>query len=305
MEVLIGSFEDAVAKNGKPFVKAFVKKKDKTAATLFVWNNIDGFKEALGKSKILEVTANFDDQFPEVLAFKVVDGNPLDFVECVYPSDDYAKQLFEKLVSFITDETLKTLVQTVFTEEVKQKFIIWPAARGYHHNYRYGLLEHTFEVMSGVSAFCNVDAYALKMDKQIALTGALLHDVAKIYDYEFDGYSSIENGIGLAESSHLSTGAEMVAVAFAKMQTQKEYSELEARKVDAVKHIIRSHHALIEWNAVAKPATLEAYAVFCSDYFSAAYNKFAHIDFNESILGVTDKRETFINYLFEANTPQK
>lgn len=305
MEVLIGSFEDAIAKNGKPFVKAFAKTKEKQAVTLFVWEKLDEFKEALGKTKILDVTANLEDQFPEVKAFHGVDGNPLDYIESVYPSDEYADKLLQKLASFITDETLAELVKTIFTAEVKDKFITWPAARGFHHNYRYGLLEHTYEVMSGVSALCGVDAYALKMNKQVALTGALLHDVAKIYDYEFDGYSAIENGIGLAESSHLSTGAEMVAVAFEKMKQKKEYSVEEERKVDAVKHIIRSHHALIEWNAVAKPATIEAYVVFCADYFSAAFNKFSRLTFNDNILGVTDKRETFINYFLEGASSQK
>ncbi len=59
-----------------------------------------------------------------------------------------------------------------------------PAAKVYHQAYRHGLLEHSLSVAQGVSAMASTFP---GIDRDVAVTGALLHDIGKIEAYEQTG----------------------------------------------------------------------------------------------------------------------
>ena len=55
-----------------------------------------------------------------------------------------------------------------------------PAAKHYHQAYRHGLLEHSLTVAQAVSA---ISATFPGIDRDVAVTGALLHDIGKLEAY--------------------------------------------------------------------------------------------------------------------------
>ena len=55
-----------------------------------------------------------------------------------------------------------------------------PAAKHYHQAYRHGLLEHSLGVAQAVSA---ISATFRGIDRDVAVTGALLHDIGKLEAY--------------------------------------------------------------------------------------------------------------------------
>ncbi|MEA2456099.1 MAG: 3-5 exoribonuclease, partial [Thermoleophilaceae bacterium] len=57
-----------------------------------------------------------------------------------------------------------------------------PAAKYYHQAYRHGLLEHCLSVAQGVNAMA---APFPKIDRDLAVTGALLHDIGKVETYSW------------------------------------------------------------------------------------------------------------------------
>src|SRR3712207_9536762 len=69
-----------------------------------------------------------------------------------------------------------------------------PAAKHYHQAYRHGLLEHCLSVAQGVSA---LSATFPGIDRDVAVTGALLHDIGKIEAYATEG-GAIDLKIGRA-----------------------------------------------------------------------------------------------------------
>ena len=123
------------------------------------------------------------------------------------------------------------------------------------------------------------------IDYQIALEGALLHDICKIDEYNYGLLQATEVTAAYHLGGHLSMGAELVA----------SYSQgLDKAKIENVKHIIRSHHYKKEWGAVVEPVTLEAILVYLADTWSANVNKFINCDFNsETGIGVVGK-ENFV-----------
>ena len=64
-----------------------------------------------------------------------------------------------------------------------ERFRDAPAAKHYHQAYRHGLLEHTLSVAQGVSAAAS---FFPGIDRDVAITGALLHDIGKLEAYNDD-----------------------------------------------------------------------------------------------------------------------
>ena len=286
MKFLITSVEESISKNNKPFIKAYAKSEKKEDITLYVWKRLDEFLKALESSRILEITANTADQFPEVSSFEITTGDPSMFVETAFVSDEYADELLTKILSFITEPEYVSLNERLFAKgsDIRKKFITFPAAKGHHHALRGGLLLHTYEVLQFVSMVANNPTYSENVDKQDLLEGALLHDIGKIKDYLFDGYA-IEYSPNITLGSHLSTGCEFIV---------KYADNPDSPRMETVKHIIRSHHLLPEWGAVAKPATREAVLVFFGDYYSMIQAKSLSAEYDEHGIGKVGY-DTFID----------
>ena len=190
-------------------------------------------------------------------------------------------EILDDLLALITDEDLKELNNRIFTDEKRSEFIVSPAAISHHHSECGGLLQHTKEVMEFILNLSKSNLYPM-VDYQIALEGALLHDICKIDEYNYGWLQATETKSSYYLAGHLSMGAELVA----------SYSQgLDKAKIENVKHIIRSHHYQKEWGAVVNPVTLEAILVYLADTWSANVNKFMNCDFNSQTgVGVAVKQ---------------
>ena len=70
------------------------------------------------------------------------------------------------------------------TPRIGRRWRVAPAAKYYHQAYRHGLLEHSLSVAQGVSAMA---ARFPGIDRDVAVTGALLHDIGKVEAYSACG----------------------------------------------------------------------------------------------------------------------
>ena len=77
------------------------------------------------------------------------------------------------------------LLEVFFGEgsETWALYRIAPAAKHYHQAYLHGLLEHSLTVAQAVSA---ISATFPGIDRDVAVTGALLHDIGKLEAYTCD-----------------------------------------------------------------------------------------------------------------------
>ncbi|HYG96219.1 MAG TPA: HDIG domain-containing protein, partial [Solirubrobacterales bacterium] len=90
-----------------------------------------------------------------------------------------------ELLGTVQKPALRELLEHFFGEdsETWQRFKVAPAAKTYHQAYRHGLLEHTLSVAQAVSAAAN---FFPGIDRDVAVTGALLHDIGKCVAYNDD-----------------------------------------------------------------------------------------------------------------------
>src|ERR671910_3528153 len=87
-----------------------------------------------------------------------------------------------ELIRTVQSPHLRALLEAVLGPhaETWRRFRTAPAAKRYHQAYRHGLLEHSLTVAQSVSA---IAANFPGIDRDVAVTGALLHDIGKLEAY--------------------------------------------------------------------------------------------------------------------------
>ena len=88
-----------------------------------------------------------------------------------------------ELIATVQDPHLRHLLETILGDDAPTwpLFRDAPAAKHYHQAYRHGLLEHSLTVAQAVGA---ISATFPGIDRDVAVTGALLHDIGKLDAYE-------------------------------------------------------------------------------------------------------------------------
>ena len=158
------------------------------------------------------------------------------------------------------------LLEVVFVPEFLKAFSWAPAARSMHQAYIGGLLEHTLNVVR----LCErVAALYPEVDRDLLITGALLHDIGKVQEYE------VRAGIEITDIGrlvgHLVIGHDIVAEAIAGIRGFPEEKALRLR------HMLLSHHGQLEWGSPKEPQTLEACILHHCDNLDSEVSKFAEI----------------------------
>ncbi|MDZ7270567.1 MAG: HD domain-containing protein [candidate division KSB1 bacterium] len=173
----------------------------------------------------------------------------------------------DQLVEGITNPHLKGLLQALFGDSAfRQVFAQAPAGKLWHHNYRGGLLEHTVAVAETCAAVHHRYSH---LDRDLLVTGALLHDVGKVQELKVDGFIDYSDQGRLI--GHIVLGAEMVRE---KLRTLPNFPEELAMRL---LHLILSHQGKGEYGSPVVPMTLEAIILYYADELDSKANAFERI----------------------------
>ena len=142
-----------------------------------------------------------------------------------------------------------------------EKLRIWPAALTVHHAYRGGFLEHILSVAR--SALTLGAAYGANQD--LLTAGALLHDIGKLEELEYDRSTSYTREGNLV--GHVTLGAMMVR---ATMAAIPDFPDVLRTQIE---HLIVSHHGHKEFGAPVEPMTIEAMILSAADDLDAKINQ--------------------------------
>ena len=154
------------------------------------------------------------------------------------------EELQASLTEFIESiqySALRATVRQVF-EELGEQFVNSVAAVSMHHAYIHGLLEHTVHVTRVVQAL--LPLYK-EVNADLAIAGALLHDVGKVLEYHYTATDGIDRtDIGRLQG-HVILGYRLTRSAALKNHLHPVW--------------------LPEWGAAVYPATAEAVLVSLAD----------------------------------------
>jgi 3'-5' exoribonuclease len=175
-----------------------------------------------------------------------------------------------ELLATIQEHHLRALLDRVFGEgsELWAGYRVAPAAKYYHQAYRHGLLEHCLGVAQAVSA---ISATFPGIDRDVAVTGALLHDIGKLEAYREDARS-----IDLTDAGRLHGE---IALGYYRIRRAIEDIEgFPAELAAAVGHIILSHHGTLEHGSPVVPCTREATLVHMIDNLGGRLGSFDRLE---------------------------
>jgi 3'-5' exoribonuclease len=146
-----------------------------------------------------------------------------------------------------------------------------PAAKHYHQAYRHGLLEHCLGVAQAVSA---ISATFGGIDREVAVTGALLHDIGKLEAYTAEG--GRDQVFDLSDDGRLH--GEIALGYYMVRRTIEEIDGFPAELAQAVGHIILSHHGSLEHGSPVVPCTREATLVHMVDNLGGRLGSFDRLE---------------------------
>ncbi|MDO9515313.1 MAG: HD domain-containing protein [Syntrophales bacterium] len=177
-------------------------------------------------------------------------------------------EMFEALMEIIRtiqNPHLKALLDLIFGDEkTADAFRKAPAAKGFHHAYIGGLLEHTLSVTQLLDP---VTQHYRQVNRDLAMTGGILHDIGKIHELSFDGTMDYTDEGRLV--GHIVLAVEFVNTKIAAIENFPKQLALELR------HILLSHHGVLEFGSPKRPKTLEALIVNFIDDLDAKTNAFS------------------------------
>jgi 23S rRNA maturation-related 3'-5' exoribonuclease YhaM len=160
-----------------------------------------------------------------------------------------AMRYVEGILASLQDADYRKLAETLFSRR-KEQFKTVPAAKSIHHGFRNGLLMHTANMLQ-TAEFLS-DLYAEVVNRDLLLTGTLLHDMAKIREFTFSPLGAVRDySVEGRLLGHPFMGAQEVAEAAQALGVPQEKSVL-------LQHLLLSHHGEPEFGAAVLPMCAEA-----------------------------------------------
>jgi 3'-5' exoribonuclease len=181
-----------------------------------------------------------------------------------------------ELLDTIQEPHLRILLECVFGEdsELWAGYRVAPAAKYYHQAYRHGLLEHCLGVAQAVSA---ISATFPGIDRDVAVTGALLHDIGKLEAYTDQAPPARQDRIiDLTDAGKLH--GEIALGYYRIRRTIEDIEGFPAELAQAVGHIILSHHGALEHGSPVVPCTREATLVHMIDNLGGRLGSFDRLE---------------------------
>jgi 3'-5' exoribonuclease len=175
-----------------------------------------------------------------------------------------------ELIATVQDPHLRRVLDGILGDDAPTwpRFRDAPAAKHYHQAYRHGLLEHSLTVAQAVSA---ISATFPGIDSDVAVTGALLHDIGKLDAYEFR-----DDAIEMSDQGRLYGE---IPLGYYRVRSMIESSDVfPAQTAQALLHIILSHHGSLEHGSPVVPCTREATLVHMADNLGGRLGSFDRVE---------------------------
>jgi 3'-5' exoribonuclease len=264
-------------RTGEPFLK--LQLGDVTGSVeAVVWDGVDELASACAAGAVVRVAGRYtvDERYGGAITVRALraaldhEYSLADLVEGPPVAYEQMAADLASLVATIQRPHLRDLLRRLIgsASDTGRAWREAPAAKYYHQAYRHGLLEHCLAVAQGVSALA---ATFPAIDRDIAVTGALLHDIGKVEAY------ALRNGaIELTDAGKL-----LGEIALGYYMVRREIERIEGfppGDAEALLHIVLSHHGRLEHGSPVVPCTREATLVHFIDNLGGNLGSFDRIE---------------------------
>ena len=257
-------------KSGKQYLDLELRD-DSVSLNAKMWDNFESFLPTAQEGTIVKVLGTLDEfnNQPQIKIERIRnitkddDVSVDDFLPKSNRPINEMETEFRNVLSSIKNTFLKALLDKIFTKENFAKYKRAPAGKAWHHAYIGGLLEHTLEIIKICNLMCEIHP---DVDRDLLITGAILHDFGKIEELEFtSSFDYTDKGKLLG---HIVIVANIIEKAAGEIKDFPEELKIQ------VIHLVLSHQGKLEYASPVTPKTLEAIILYQADELSAKTNAY-------------------------------
>ena len=237
-------------KDGRPYILGNLR--DKTGQIACVFWDIPSYIEAWANTGQIALVTGRVVKYKDSLQISITDMNRAhhpDMTAFLPSSQRPQAEMIQELKTVIgaRNEPWQSLLTAILlNDDFLPKFANAPAARAMHHAYVGGLLEHTLSMATIAQQLAEHYPY---VNKDLLVTGTLLHDMGKVIEYQVDeSFSFSEDGRLLGH----------IVRAIIQIETTGKAMDFPEDDLLNLVHLIASHHGKLEWGSPVQPKTLEA-----------------------------------------------
>ncbi|NIA08806.1 MAG: HD domain-containing protein [Nitrospiraceae bacterium] len=264
-----------------------------------VWNGARKLDPVFAQSDYVWIKAEAH-KFRDAIQLKIAhlkavrdkDLDPGLFLPVVQADTEELWSEFSGYIKEIRSPVLKPLLEEIFRDqEISKAFRLAPAGKRMHHAYIGGLLEHTVSVTRLANSVCSL---YLRLDRDLLVSGAMVHDIGKIDEFSYSrppiDYTDIGRLVG-----HVVLGTSIIDKFIAKLDINAS-----SPQIIALKHMVLSHHGQREFGAPVLPMIEEAVVLNMIDDLDAKLNYLGRLkkDIHGTGYGWTEYQRLFERFFY-------
>jgi 3'-5' exoribonuclease len=266
-------------RSGEPFLK--LQLGDTSGAVeAVIWDDVDSLTPICPAGAVVRILGRYtvDERYGAAVTVKRMrtaadhEYDLADLTEAPPVPYEQMEADLRQLVETIQRPHLRTLLGRLIdpSTETGARYHRAPAAKYYHQAYRHGLLEHCLSVAQGVNALA-AGPFRGGLDRDLAVTGALLHDIGKT-----EVYAGANGAIELTDRGKL-----LGEIPLGYYVVRREIERIDGfpdDEAEGLLHIILSHHGKLEHGSPVVPCTREATLVHFVDNLGGNLGSFDRIE---------------------------
>ncbi len=264
-------------KNGEPWLRLSVGDASGSAEAVS-WESAEELYALCAKGCAVHISGQFEQSERwgakiKLVSIRIAEAHEYeqsDLAPCSEISAETLESDLRALLDTIEETQLRQLLDYFFGElsPTWHRFRDAPAAKVYHQAYQHGLLEHSLSVAQAVNAAAG---FFPGVDREVAVAGALLHDVGKIVAYNDDPLA-----IDLTDAGRLEGE---IPLGYYTVRRQIEDIEgFDPGLARGLLHIILAHHGSLEHGSPVVPQTREAVLVHMIDNLGGRLGSFDRLE---------------------------
>ena len=271
-QFVLMNYKKNLTKSGDEYYR--IELGDKTGTiggNIWADNIVNCEPDAIEEGKIVKVFGKVEEYKSakqiNVLALGVASEYEMnDFVATSKRDLDEMWEEFKGFLGEIENEDIKKLMKNLFSnKEVSDKFKTHPAAEKVHHAFQGGLIEHVLEMLDLAKVMLK---HYPEANKDIVYAGIIFHDMGKIEELDNLGVR-FERTLKGNLLGHIMQSYEML-IEYAPEDFPEDL-------LIKIKHIILSHHGVLEYGSPVLPMTIEASIVSEVDVTSSKVRQYQKI----------------------------
>lgn len=275
-----------MAKNNKQYMT--LKLSDKTGVIeCRMWDNVEKYRDIFSQGDFIRVNGivnSYRDNLQIVIKHLEKYEGEVELTDFVQSSEYDVQEMIEKLFKIINSlegKYIKKLLNKMFNNAyILESYKMSPAGVRLHHAFLNGLLEHSLSVTELCDKMVTHyrDELKIPINRDLVLAGALLHDIGKIYELDYEkGFKYTTEGQLIGH----------VVIGYQLMNDMANLIDDFPYKVRMhLGHIILAHQGRLEFGSPKTAMSMEAFIVHTADELDSKINmiknNIPYIDENNS-----------------------